>query len=132
MWLNIEENKTVLFTQYYPFDYFITNQRILNLGKHPDAQYSVNRAGRLCGGYRENYSLAIETNMGHKIPHQGGGGGDEGEERERKGKEESKGGRFEKGKKSIKSKTGRECEREDQREDLFFLLLCFKIFFFSL
>ena len=72
MWLNIEENKTVLFTQYYPFDYFITNQRILNFGKHPDTQYSVNRAGRLCGGYRENYSLAIETNMGHKIPHQGG------------------------------------------------------------
>ena len=59
LWLTIGGNSSIVLTQYCPYDYCITEQRIINLERHPDSQCSMNRAGRLCGGCRENYSLAI-------------------------------------------------------------------------
>ena len=59
LWFSTDENATIALTQYCPFDYCIANQRILNIGRHPDGQCSMNRAGRLCGGCKDNYSLAI-------------------------------------------------------------------------
>ena len=48
-----------IISQYCLYDYCISSQWIVDLGKHPDAQCSMNRAGRLCGGCKENYSLAV-------------------------------------------------------------------------
>ena len=59
MWLTIDMNVTIVLTWYCPYDYCITGQRVVDLGKHPDTQCSINRAGRLCGGCSDNYSLAI-------------------------------------------------------------------------
>ena len=59
LWLMIDEIEMIASALYCPFDYCITTQRILNLEDNSDAQCERNRAGRLCGGCMENYSLAI-------------------------------------------------------------------------
>ena len=48
-----------------PFDYCITDSVTLPLSD-PDIQCSLNRAGRLCGGCRHNYSLSLGSNKCQK------------------------------------------------------------------
>ena len=65
LWLNIEFNTTfftaykIYLAQYCPFDYCKASEISVNLQADADAQCSFNHAGRLCGGCKENYSLAI-------------------------------------------------------------------------
>ena len=58
-WTSIYEDG-ILYDKHCPFDYCnnITRQ-LINLLNDSDTQCAFNRAGRLCGGCRENYSLAI-------------------------------------------------------------------------
>ena len=59
MWLNIDANSTFFLAQYCPFDYCNYSTKTVNLKYDSDMQCMFNRAGRLCGGCKENYSLAI-------------------------------------------------------------------------
>ena len=68
IWLTIDGNITIVLTWHCPYDYCITGQRIINLKKHPDAQCSMDRAGRLCGGCKEGYSLAIGSSHCIRCP----------------------------------------------------------------
>ena len=52
-------NGGVLYNTYCPFDYCNVTGMPVNLLNESDSQCAFNRAGRLCGGCRENYSLAI-------------------------------------------------------------------------
>ena len=49
-----------------PFSYCKSTKRDIDLQHHPDAQCDFNRAGKLCGKCRDNYSLAIGSS--HCIP----------------------------------------------------------------
>ena len=57
-WANIYE-KGILYNTHCPFDYCNITGQPTNLLNDSDSQCAFNRAGRLCGGCRENYSLAI-------------------------------------------------------------------------
>ena len=65
LWLDIMHgtgsNLDVRFAlaQYCPFKYCKSDEKIVNLQNDLNAQCTFNRAGRLCGGCKENYSLAI-------------------------------------------------------------------------
>ena len=71
-WLNIEFNVTnfiqysIFLARYCPFNYCSQSKKIANLQNDTDTQCSLNRAGRLCGGCKENCSLAIGSS--HCIP----------------------------------------------------------------
>ena len=58
MWLNVTNSKIHL-TEYCPFDYCYTGEKTLNLKDKADAQCLHSRSESLCGGCKENYSLAI-------------------------------------------------------------------------
>ena len=58
LWIGNEENKTTC-NKYCPFDYCNITGNEVDLLSNSDTQCAFNRAGRLCGGCRENYSLAI-------------------------------------------------------------------------
>ena len=58
LWIDTK-NDTVTYTKYCPFDYCMTNSKRLNVSSNLDSQCAFNRAGRLCGGCKDNYSLAI-------------------------------------------------------------------------
>ena len=49
----------ILYDMHCPFDYCNITGQLINLLNDSDSQCAFNRAGRLCGGCRENYSLAI-------------------------------------------------------------------------
>ena len=49
----------ILYDKHCPFDYCDITGQLINLLNDSDTQCAFNRAGRLCGGCRENYSLAI-------------------------------------------------------------------------
>ena len=58
-WVSID-NDGILYDTHCPFDYCnIVPGQLINLLNDSDTQCAFNRAGRLCGGCRENYSLAI-------------------------------------------------------------------------
>ena len=57
-WASIYE-EGILYDTHCPFDYCNITGQLLNLHNALDSQCAFNRAGRLCGGCRENYSLAI-------------------------------------------------------------------------
>ena len=59
MWLNIDTDSTVFIAQYCPFDYCNTSTKTVNFQYDSDTQCTFNRAGKLCGGCKKNYSLAI-------------------------------------------------------------------------
>ena len=56
MWLNIDTDSIA---QYCPFDNCNSNTKTLNFQYDSDTQCMLNHAGRLCGGRKEDYSLAI-------------------------------------------------------------------------
>ena len=49
----------ILYDTHCPFDYCNITGQLINLLNDSDTQCAFNRAGRLCGSCRENYSLAI-------------------------------------------------------------------------
>ena len=49
----------ILYDMHCPFDYCNITGQLINLLNDSDTQCAFNRGGRLCGGCRENYSLAI-------------------------------------------------------------------------
>ncbi len=60
LWVSIEKNELV-YSTHCPFDYCNATRRgiDINLQDDSDSQCAFNRAGRLCGGCKANYSLAI-------------------------------------------------------------------------
>ena len=61
MWLNMNTNFTdqIVIAQYCPSEHCQTGEKMVSLQDDPDAQCVFNHAGRLCGGCKENYSLAL-------------------------------------------------------------------------
>ena len=57
-WINTTDDRTT-YTKYCPFDYCISDSKQINVSSDFDSQCAFNRAGRLCGGCKANYSLAI-------------------------------------------------------------------------
>jgi predicted outer membrane repeat protein len=55
LWINTTEDR-ITYTKYCPFDYCTPES---NVSGDFDSQCAFNRAGRLCGGCKANYSLAI-------------------------------------------------------------------------
>ena len=55
LWIAVSAKKIIL-SKYFPFDYCKDTKVINGVSSN---QCSFNRAGRLCGGCKENYSLAI-------------------------------------------------------------------------
>ena len=66
MWVNATFNKFnksqsdgILLARYCPLNYCKSGNKIINLGRDPNAQCANNHAGVLCGGCENSYSLAI-------------------------------------------------------------------------
>ena len=57
-WVSISDQE-IQYNTYCPFDYCNITGKEFNLQNDSDSQCAFNRAGRLCGGCKENYSLAI-------------------------------------------------------------------------
>ena len=58
-WVTVYDSG-ILYDTHCPFDYCnFTTERFIDLQNNSDSQCAFNRAGRLCGGYKEGYSLAI-------------------------------------------------------------------------
>ena len=58
MWINITNNG-VIYTMYCPLDYCTVIGKSIDMQSDPDSQCAFNRAGRLCGGCKDGYSVAI-------------------------------------------------------------------------
>ena len=58
LWMNIKGDG-VIYNKYCPFNYCEESSKVLELQNEPDMQCNFNRAGRLCGACKENYSLGI-------------------------------------------------------------------------
>ena len=58
LWLGINASN-VYIAHYCPIDCCISDEKTVNLQNHSSAQCAFNRAGRLCGGCQNGYSLAI-------------------------------------------------------------------------
>ena len=61
MWISIVDNG-IIYTMYCPFDYCSVTNKTINMQNDPDSQCAFNRAGKLCGGCKDGYSLAIGSN----------------------------------------------------------------------
>ena len=57
-WVTIND-QVLHYSTYCPFDYCSITDKEIYLQNDSDTQCAFNRAGRLCGGCKENYSLAI-------------------------------------------------------------------------
>ena len=59
IWMKVEGND-VVYSKRCPFDYCNTKEKQMNdISMNANYQCNFNRAGRLCGGCKDNYSLAI-------------------------------------------------------------------------
>ena len=58
LWVNITEDG-IAYGRFCPFNYCKTKNQQIDLKNDSDSQCAFNRAGRLCGGCKEGYSLAI-------------------------------------------------------------------------
>ena len=62
-WIGVDENDTnnssIIFNNHCPFDYCYSSQVPVDLETDPDVQCSNNHSGTLCGGCKEDYSVAI-------------------------------------------------------------------------
>ena len=58
LWVNINGDG-IAYNKYCPFNYCKANKQEIDLKDDSDSQCAFNRAGRLCGGCKVNYSLAI-------------------------------------------------------------------------
>ena len=52
-------DKMLYYNPYCPLDYCKLGPKVVNIGSKPNTQCAFNHAGTLCGGCKENYSLAI-------------------------------------------------------------------------
>ena len=63
MWVNAtfntSESDGILLARYCPLNFCRTDEKVINLGTNSNSQCDFNHAGTLCGGYENNYSLAI-------------------------------------------------------------------------
>ena len=60
IWVNIYKvSGGILYNTHCPYDYCYITDSWINLQNDANSQCSFNRGGRLCGGCKENYSLAI-------------------------------------------------------------------------
>ena len=66
-WIAIDGDG-IAYSHYCPFNYCNPKTQQIDLEKDSDAQCSFNRAGRLCGGCKENYSLAIGSSRCIRCP----------------------------------------------------------------
>ena len=58
MWVNISKQR-VTYIGHCPFSYCIVTGKKIDMQTDPDSQCAFNRAGRLCGGCKDGYSVAI-------------------------------------------------------------------------
>ena len=58
LWMSINKI-SFTYAKYCPLNYCDPPGKLIELANNPTAQCAFNRAGRLCGGCKENYSLAI-------------------------------------------------------------------------
>ena len=58
MWIHVSINR-IIYTGYCPLNYCIVGDKRIDTQRDPDSQCAFNRAGQLCGGCKDNYSLAI-------------------------------------------------------------------------
>ena len=58
LWISIN-NLGIIYAKYCPLGYCTPVGKQIKLTSNPSAQCAFNRAGRLCGGCKEGYSLAI-------------------------------------------------------------------------
>ena len=59
IWIDIDADSTVYMAQYCPFGYCITSQKIVSFEEDSSTQCLSDRKGTLCGGCKNNFSLAI-------------------------------------------------------------------------
>ena len=60
VWIGIDnDNNNTIFSKSCPFEYCQFDQVVVDISTDTDSQCAFNRAGRLCGGCMEGYSLAI-------------------------------------------------------------------------
>ena len=57
MWINV----TMIISQHCPLSYCLSGTKVIDLASNPNAQCDFNRAGTLCGGCKNHYSLSIGT-----------------------------------------------------------------------
>ncbi len=58
VWLDVKENE-IIYDKYCPYNYCYKGSKVIDLLDASASQCDHNRAGILCGGCKENYSLAI-------------------------------------------------------------------------
>ena len=58
LWVTIDED-SVVYSHYCPFNFCNVNKQEVDLENDSNIQCAFNRAGRLCGSCKDNYSLAI-------------------------------------------------------------------------
>ena len=71
MWINVADTHFT-YAKYCPLHYCNTTGKQIELKNEPFAQCTFNRAGRLCGGCKENYSLAIGSSHCIHCPNNNG------------------------------------------------------------
>ena len=62
MWVSVTvtvDKVKLYYNTYCPLDYCKLGPKVVNLVREPNSQCAFNHAGTLCGGCKENYSLAI-------------------------------------------------------------------------
>ena len=60
-WVNADTGQRILYNMHCPTDYCTMSGKWMDLKNHPNSQCAFNRAGRLCGSCRVEYSMAIGT-----------------------------------------------------------------------
>ena len=71
LWINVTE-EGFSYTKYCPLHYCHPGEKRTELENYPSAQCASNRAGRLCGGCREGYSLALGSSHCIHCPNNNG------------------------------------------------------------
>ena len=71
LWINVNP-KGFTYAEYCPLNYCNLAEKQTNLEINPSTKCAFNRAGRLCGGCREGYSLAIGSSHCIKCPNNNG------------------------------------------------------------
>ena len=59
IWVASSAENRIICNEFCPVDYCTFTSTWIDIANNPDTQCAHNRAGRLCGGCKENYSIAI-------------------------------------------------------------------------
>ena len=59
LWISINERGIIVYTESCPLKHCTITNKMIDLIANPNLQCAFNRAGRLCGGCKKGYSLAI-------------------------------------------------------------------------